>query len=289
MKQNTNEWLELRKTKLGASDANVIMGTSRFSTPLKLWKEKTGKVEHEQIDNYILQLGHDVEEKIRNVIEIEHMSDFPSTVVISKDADFLMASLDGYSEELNLNWECKLVGQDKFDNPDSVVKEYYPQIQQQLALSNASKCILTMVNKKDQAHKSVEVEPDKEYIETQLMPALHNFWKHVQDDTEPKLSDLDVVDYSDNNDLAGLLEQYAANKMMLDELTKKDEELKKSIFKITKVKKASCRGHKITWSKSDDKTAFDYKKFEQENDIDEQYLKVQKGRKTERITLAALD
>jgi hypothetical protein len=100
---------------------------------------------------------------------------------------------------------------------------------------------------------------------------------------------MDVVDLSDNNDLAGLLEQYRANKMMLDELTKKDKELKKSIFKITKVKKATCRGHKITWSKSDDKKVFDYKKFESENEISDEYLKLQKGRKTERITLSALD
>lgn len=36
MIQNTEEWHKLRNTRLGASEANIIMGKSKFSTPLQL-------------------------------------------------------------------------------------------------------------------------------------------------------------------------------------------------------------------------------------------------------------
>jgi hypothetical protein len=75
----------------------------------------------------------------------------------------------------------------------------------------------------------------------------------------------------------------------VSEYKAKEDKLKKEIFKISKTKKASCNGFKITWSKSEDKKVFDHKKFELDNEISEDYLKVQKGRKTQRITEPKLE
>lgn len=287
MEQNSTEWYKLRNYKLGASDANIIMGTSRFSTPLKLWEQKTGRNQEKSETNFIQQKGHDLEEKFRNIVEIEYMTDFPATVFVSENIEFLMASLDGYSSELNLNWECKVVGKEKFENIELVKKEYYPQIQQQLLLTSAKYCVLTCLweNNGTVEKKDLKVYPDDDYINNELLPSLINFWKHVQDDTKPDLSTLDVVDYSDNAELCGKLEEYRATKLLIEEYAKKEKELKKQIYAITKVKKASCQGFKISWSKSEDKKVFDYVKFEKENEISENYLKVKKGAKNERITI----
>jgi predicted phage-related endonuclease len=40
MQQQTPEWLEFRKNKIGASDAPIIMETSPWKTPYQLWLEK---------------------------------------------------------------------------------------------------------------------------------------------------------------------------------------------------------------------------------------------------------
>jgi putative phage-type endonuclease len=40
--QRSPEWLELRRTGLGASDMAAVMGVSPYKTPYQLWAEKTG-------------------------------------------------------------------------------------------------------------------------------------------------------------------------------------------------------------------------------------------------------
>ena len=40
MQQGTPEWLALRKTKITATDACVIMGSSRWKTKTQLYREK---------------------------------------------------------------------------------------------------------------------------------------------------------------------------------------------------------------------------------------------------------
>ena len=40
---------EERKSYIGGSDISVVMGMSRWKTPLALWLEKTGEVEPEDL------------------------------------------------------------------------------------------------------------------------------------------------------------------------------------------------------------------------------------------------
>ena len=40
MEQNTPEWQEFRKKRIGASDVPIIMGVSPWSDPLTLWRQK---------------------------------------------------------------------------------------------------------------------------------------------------------------------------------------------------------------------------------------------------------
>lgn len=45
-----SEWLKLRKTGLGGSDAAAALGLSRWKSPLELWAEKTGAIPDEPED-----------------------------------------------------------------------------------------------------------------------------------------------------------------------------------------------------------------------------------------------
>ena len=38
--QQSEEWLEFRRSRIGASDAPIIMGVSPWKTHYKLWVEK---------------------------------------------------------------------------------------------------------------------------------------------------------------------------------------------------------------------------------------------------------
>ena len=47
--QDHNAWLDMRKQGIGGSDAGVIMGYNPWMSPFKLWMEKTGQVQTEDI------------------------------------------------------------------------------------------------------------------------------------------------------------------------------------------------------------------------------------------------
>ncbi len=39
-----DEWLRVRNTGIGGSDAGVILGLNKWKSPITLWAEKTGQV-----------------------------------------------------------------------------------------------------------------------------------------------------------------------------------------------------------------------------------------------------
>ena len=98
--QQTPEWLELRRKKIGASDAPCIMGVSPWKTPYELWLEKlTGK---EQSQTWAMKEGIRKEEEARTEFEKQTgIIVFPK-VLISDKYDWMMASLDGIDIEFGL-------------------------------------------------------------------------------------------------------------------------------------------------------------------------------------------
>lgn len=57
------EWLALRKTGLGGSDAGTVCGLNPFGSPMKLFYDKTSG-EIEEIDNEAVRQGHDLEDYV---------------------------------------------------------------------------------------------------------------------------------------------------------------------------------------------------------------------------------
>ena len=129
LKQNTDEWLNFRQKRIGASDANIIMGVSKFMEPEELLRLKQGKEKREQKDNYITSRGHIVEEKVREYYNIYHDLDLKDTIVAEDDSP-LMASLDGFDKEKNIIWEHKLVGASDFETVKNgeLLYQYKPQV-----------------------------------------------------------------------------------------------------------------------------------------------------------------
>lgn len=296
--QNTPEWHQFRSEGIGASESNIIMGKSKFMTAKQLWEQKVfGKRSEEKNGNFITDKGHRLESKARPLFEMEMMADFPDTIAIHDEFPIFRASLDGYNLGLNACWECKFVGQDDFEKVKNgeVLEQYYPQLQHQLMVTGAKVNYLYVIaDDKEQKDTSfpyktayIEVRPDDKYISEQLLPELKSFWTHVIEKTEPSLMDNDVIDFSDDAEMASLLERYNAQKLINDSSKEEMDSLSKDIFKkIGKAKRASCKGIKITQSKSEDKTKLDYEAFCNDNDFQyhEKYFKTVKGRITKRIT-----
>ncbi len=60
---SSEEWLALRKTGIGGSDAGTVCGLNPYSSPMKLYCDKISS-ETEQLDNEAVRQGHDLEEYV---------------------------------------------------------------------------------------------------------------------------------------------------------------------------------------------------------------------------------
>ena len=56
-----NEWLRLRKTGIGGSDVGAICGVNKYSSPVKIYQDKTTDTITE-INNEATRIGHDLED-----------------------------------------------------------------------------------------------------------------------------------------------------------------------------------------------------------------------------------
>src|SRR5690606_15712460 len=133
MEQQTKEWHELRRRKIGASDAPVIIGVSPWKTPLQLWEEKLGFREQPQRNSY-MDRGIAMEEPARMAF-IEHTGIAVNPIVkISSQFDFMMASMDGLSNDEKTGVEIKCPGQNDHTlaSMGIIPDKYIPQLQHQM-------------------------------------------------------------------------------------------------------------------------------------------------------------
>lgn len=196
MKQNTQEWLKLRKDYIGASDAPVIMGVSPFKrsdglrkTPHVLWMEKLDLLPAEA-ETSAMRYGKEMEEAARQSYEEKVGDFFTPKVCFHKDINYLMASLDGISidgkkivEIKNANAQDHALSKTK-----KVPGKYYPQLQHQLA------CIGLDGMHYFSFHKGegviVEVYREDTYLE-EMYDKEKEFWDCVQNFKAPALTDND--------------------------------------------------------------------------------------------------
>ena len=59
-----SDWLKLRKTGIGGSDAGAICGLNPYSSHMSVYRDKTCETEDEQEDNESIRQGHDLEEYV---------------------------------------------------------------------------------------------------------------------------------------------------------------------------------------------------------------------------------
>ena len=230
------KWLKWRKGGIGSSDVPIIMGVSRFKTPLQLYQEKiSDSLEEDTTNQFIKDQGNNAETKIRAFYEMMVGVDFAPCLVENSDYPFMRASLDGRTESKKQICEIKLIGKDKFDaakQQGSVPDDYYPQVQHQLLVSGADRCyfLCYLYDKDDMFFKNamtmekfcmIEVRSDKDY-QDKMLAKCALFWNNVVSKTPPDLTDRDAV----------VLKEFTKEAKKLNLLYTKEEKIKNEIKEI---------------------------------------------------------
>lgn len=237
MKQNSKEWLKWRKEGIGSSDAPAVMGLSPYTTPYELFREKTGKGVYEKKANaYILELGHELEKKMRAMVELVTGYTFKPVVCQHPERPYIRASLDGYDEKFNIILECKMVGRSAYQeimHTNRPLLHHLPQLWHQFAVTGATRIIYAFCtnerNKMLQFHY-LEIYPDANEI-NKLMEEEAKFWAKVQSGEWGDLGKKDSAAI-ENPELFALLKQYKMVQSCLKDLEKSEKELKVKISEL---------------------------------------------------------
>jgi len=253
LQQNTPEWLEMRRSHIGASDAPIIMGLSPWKTPLQLWEEKVnGK---ESFKSEAMQRGHDLEDDARACFESMTGSIVMPKVMFHDTRGWQMASLDGITFDGSTIVEIKCPNKETHEmaRKGGIPDHYMAQIQHQFSVSGATKGYYFTYNGKEGL--IVEVVPDEKFIK-KMIKEEEKFLACMRSGIP---SEDWKVPYEPRDDLEwySAAKEYKEIKLALDVMTSGLAAAKDRLMELAGEK--NCEGHGIRLRKSIVEGAVDYK------------------------------
>lgn len=268
--QNSPEWLKMRKSKIGASDASIVLGINPWKTPRRLWEEKLDIVEQEPM-NMAMMRGHQLEPIAREFFTTATGKIALPAVSFHPEYEWMMASLDGVNHEEEFILEIKCGGQKLHDQARiGVIPEYYMcQMQHQMAVTGFSKCFYLSYFEGDGI--IIPVDRNDQFIEDTLLPSLKEFWYCLSNLVEPALHDKDYQKM-EFYDWMIAADGYRSVSAQIKELSKIQDELKANL--ISMAADRNCMGAGVKIFKTKRKGQVDYSAIPQLIDVNlEEYRK----------------
>jgi len=280
------DWLEVRKTGIGSSDAAAAVGLNPYKSQLELWMEKTGRdaglpkpdpnddtspmywgtlLEVFVAAHYTKKSGN----RIRKV----------NAVLQHPEHAWMLANLDrevtGATDVQIL--ECKTAGMNGAKLWRDGVPEYVQlQVLHQLAVTGkqtADVAVLICGNE----FKIYRIERDETMI-ARLIDLEAKFWNYVESDTAPPADgsdsaatalqalypqdDGEMLDLSDDVGMCAAFADLISVRASMAEQVKLEATLKQSIQqRMGNASKAVFEGGDVSWKRSKDGTALDVAKL----------------------------
>ena len=291
------DWMKLRFTTIGGSDAAAILGLNPYKSPYALWAEKTGKVIPEDISQKeAVRLGTDLEDYVahRFMESTGKKVRRENYTVFRDDMPYAHANYDRLVIGENAGLEIKTTNAlhlSKFKNGEFPAN-YYCQCVHYMMVSGLKRWYLAaLVLGID--FKVFVIDRDEAEIEA-LRMAEEDFWNLVQNDQPPEIDGMDstadalnaAFPVSDPEADAVDLTGCATDLAILDECTRQIKELEEKkkaaqarvMETLGTAEKGFYSTYSVSW-KSQKRQTFDRKKWEKDHgEIPEEYLKVSESR-----------
>lgn len=267
--QGSAAWRESRKKRIGASDVPVLLGVSEFMTPYQLWEEKTGRsVDRPQ--TFAMERGLQAEAKIAELYERKTGVKLDKFIAESKNIIPLVASLDGFNRSTNRVVEFKYPSKSKHEAAlrGEVPEMYLWQIQAQIECTNADGADYVSYDGSDIV--IVPVERNEDMI-AKISKEVPRFWKFVESDTPPPLSDRDYAPIGGEHRL--LVDDFLAINAEFKIIESKLKAAKQALLNALSDRRR-YRGFGVRINRYERKGAIDYSKIDVLKTIDlESYRK----------------
>jgi predicted phage-related endonuclease len=182
-------WTDPRNARrhfIGGSDARIIMGDDEGAL-LRLWREKRGEVEKEDLSgNLIVQLGTVTEDLNRRWYELNSgqvITDIQRRVW-HPAVRWMAATLDGRVQGSGAVFEAKFMLPWSFSE-EGVAEKYMPQLQHNMCVVAARSAVLSVITG---GGKWVEIIAHADPLYQHLIvTAERKFWRCVESGEPPRL------------------------------------------------------------------------------------------------------
>ena len=246
-----------RRLFIGGSDARIIMSPDEAAL-IRLWKEKRGEVEPEDLSgNLVVQLGVATEALNRAwyerntgrvVADVQRWVQHPVK-------RWMAATLDGMVEGVDAVFEAKFMLPWSFSE-EAAAEKHMAQLQHNMWVTNARSAALSIITG---GGKWIEITiPADALYQHFLVTAEHRFWRCVQNgDTprpygieppRPRIDAVRIVDMSESNSWAEFADLFCATRSAFLDHERAKAELK--TLMPEDAKEASGHGVRAKRSKS---------------------------------------
>jgi putative phage-type endonuclease len=266
VEQGCPEWHALRKTKITATDAAVIMRANHWKTRIQLYHEKvsndTGHAPNER-----MQRGIDLEPIARDLFNLKTGWKMKPAVLVN---DWMMASLDGRDDSVGCIVEIKCPGEKDHATAlqGKIPDHYYPQLQHQIYVAEVTTAFYFSFDGMDGV--TVKVKRDDKYIE-KMIDEERKFYECLVNKTPPEPDEGDYVERDDD-----LWHETAAKWMLvtnsIKEMERQEQDLRKQLVFLSG--ESNTKGAGISLCQINRRGVVDYSKIPQLRGLDlDQYRK----------------
>jgi predicted phage-related endonuclease len=227
-----------RRSFIGGSDAKIIMGEDEAAL-LRLWREKRGEIQPEDLsNNLIVQLGTVTEDLNRRWYE-------RNTGLAIKDVQrriqhpvikWMAATLDGLVDPGGAVFEAKFMLPWTFSE-EAAAEKHMAQLQHNMWVSNSRSAVLSIITGGGKwVELTIHADPLYQHL---LLTAEKKFWRCVQggvvprlfgvEPPRPRLEAVRVVDMSTSNSWAEFAATYRRTRAAHQEHEGAKADLKKLV------------------------------------------------------------
>lgn len=187
------EWLDLRRTGIGGSDASAIVGLSAWATPYTVYLDKLGLLPEKE-DTEAMRQGRDLEKYVAERF-VEHTGKKVrrcNYMIRNLRYPFALADIDFRIVSENAGLECKTTSTLDLAQFNGVEfpEKYYGQCVHYLAVTGADRWYLAVLVL-GRGFFVYVLERDEAEIAA-LMEAEERFWQRVQEQDPPDITGHDA-------------------------------------------------------------------------------------------------
>lgn len=296
LNMSRQEWLKLRQTGIGGSDAGIILGINKWKSLIQLYFEKTQPELKQEIDNEAIYWGNVLEDTVakeftkrtgKKVRRVNKMFRHP-------EHKFMIGNIDRAVVGERAVLECKTTSAYNKDawNDDEIPETYIVQVQHYLAVTGYEKgYIAVLIGGNNFVWK--EIERDEELINI-IIQEEKNFWENyiLGDEIPPvdgSASTTEFIKYKYKDSVDAQIVLDKEDESLIEAINKYKEEeknIKQQIreyenrikHKLGENQYGMSQKYQVSW-KPQKASKFDRKRFKGDYpELDEKYTNVSENR-----------